>query len=60
MEELRDHLLRDDLAKLHEAFASLLCNEAELGKVSSERIDYGVDSLTRSQSRIDASWMKAR
>ena len=33
------HLVRDDSAKFREAFASLLCNEAELGKVSSERID---------------------
>jgi len=32
------HLVSDDSAKLREAFASLLCNEAELGKVSSERM----------------------
>jgi hypothetical protein len=32
-------LVRDDRGKLREAFASRLRNEAELGKVGSERID---------------------
>ena len=32
-------LVRDDLGKLRETFASRLRNEAELGKVGSKRID---------------------
>ena len=32
-------LVRDDLSKLRETFASRLRNEAELGKMGSERID---------------------
>ena len=32
-------LIRDDLSKLRETFASRLGNEAELGKMCSERID---------------------
>ena len=32
-------LVRDDLSKLRETFASRLGNEAELGKMGSERID---------------------
>ena len=32
-------LVRDDLGKLRKTFASCLRNEAELGKVGSERID---------------------
>jgi hypothetical protein len=32
-------LVRDDRAKLRETFASRLRNEAELGKVGSERVD---------------------
>ena len=39
MEELHDYLVRDDLGKLCETFASRLRNEAELGKVGSKRID---------------------
>ena len=33
------NLVRDDRAELRESFASRLRNEAELGKVGSERID---------------------
>ena len=32
-------LVRDDLGKLRETFASRLRNEAELGKMGSKRID---------------------
>jgi hypothetical protein len=36
-------LVRDDLGKLRETFASRLRNEAELGKMGSKRIDQLTD-----------------
>jgi hypothetical protein len=38
-------LIRDDRGKLRETFTSRLCDEAELGKVGSERI-YQLRALT--------------
>ena len=44
-------LVRDDLGKLRETFASSLRKEAELGKVGSERIDQ-LRALTDQRSRV--------